>query len=395
MRRMIQLRTMTVFVSLSATALGAQAAMGPDGPSGATSKPVDDNTSLASILKKIQRKQKIPAIAAAVVRDGKTIAVAAAGVRKARGKNVVTAEDRFHLGSCTKSMTATLCAMLVEQGKLKWDSTVGDVFAAVKEKIDPGFRDVTLAQLLCHRSGLPEDRAPDLIIFPKVMLLTGELPARRREMVEIVLGRPPAAKPGSAYAYANFGFAVAGAMCESVTGEAYEALMQRMLFEPLGITSAGFGAPGSADSVDQPRGHQKLLAWYSSVAPGPGSDNPQAIAPAGTAHMAMGDWAKYAALHLDAARGKLRLLSAASFSRLHSDPYDQDYGFGWLLAEKHWADGTILAHDGSNGRWYAIVVIAPKKNAAFLVATNAASEAAIEGCRMAVEWMRKKFLLGE
>lgn len=359
-----------------------------------TTAPADADD-LSGALEKIRSRQGIPALAAAVLRDGQLIDIAAIGFRAGKKGPRVTPDDRFHLGSCTKSMTATLCAILVEQGKLKWDSTIGNVFPSLKDKINPKFHPVTLEQLLCHRSGLPDDHVPDLILFPQIMSLQGDMQLQRRELVSIVLNREPATSPGYAYAYSNYGFAIAGAMCEAVMAEPYETLMSKRLFEPLGMSSAGFGAPGCADKIDQPRGHNKLFTWHSPVKPGPGSDNPAVIGPAGTAHASLGDWAKYAALHLDALRGKPRILKKESFDRLHSDPFKQEYGFGWAQADRDWADGKMFAHDGSNGRWYAMVILAPKKNTALLVATNAGSDAAVKACQRAMQKLQALYLDSE
>lgn len=354
----------------------------------------DPPESVNDLLEPIRKEHKIPALAAAVVRAGQTIALGATGLREANAKHRVALDDRFHLGSCTKSMTATLCAILVEQGKLRWDSTVGEVFSELSQKIDPAFRRATLQQLLCHRAGLPEDRKPDLVIFPQLMILQGESAAARREMARIVMGRAPAHDIGTKFVYANYGFAIAGAMCEAVSGEAYETLITRRLFEPLGMKTAGFGAPGSPDKVDQPRGHLKMLTWFSPVPPGPGlgADNPPVIAPAGTVHCSIGDWAKYAALHLDALRGRPRLLKAETFEKIHCDPYKQDYAFGWGMIKPEWSAAKVLAHDGSNTRWYAVIVIAPAEDIALLTATNAASAAAEEACAAARKSLREKFL---
>ena len=81
---------------------------------------------LGEILEPIREKHDLPALAAAVVRGEKTVAVGAVGVRKFRVKKPVTSDDAFHIGSCTKSMTATLIAMLVEDGKLSWEKTVAE-----------------------------------------------------------------------------------------------------------------------------------------------------------------------------------------------------------------------------------------------------------------------------
>ncbi|RIK66998.1 MAG: penicillin-binding protein [Planctomycetota bacterium] len=356
-----------------------------------TTQPAADD--VTAILKDVLKKDRVPGMAAAVVRCEGPIVVGVAGRRAARGKQKIAAEDRFHLGSCTKSMTATLCAMLVEQGKLKWETTVAEAFGEQAEKLNPAYRTVTLKQLLCHRAGLAEDRRPDLATWPKVLLLSGDMLKQRRSLVEIVLSREPAHEADSKFAYSNYGFAIAGAMCEAVTGEAYEALMKRMMFEPLGMTTAGFGAPGSPEKIDQPRGHDTLFGMYSAVPPGPGSDNPAVIGPAGTVHCSVGDWAKYARMHLLGARKPeaVPLLKPATVEILHTDPYEQGYAFGWVIRDEEWAGGKMLAHDGSNGRWYAVVLIAPQRDLAILAATNAADDTAQKAIGGAIRKLRESF----
>jgi CubicO group peptidase (beta-lactamase class C family) len=92
-----------------------------------------------------------------VVRDGQIIASGAVGIRRAGAEIPVTINDRFHLDSDTKAMTALLAAMLVDEGKLRWDSTVAQVFPELAPNMNPGLRGVTLEQLLSHTSGLPSD----------------------------------------------------------------------------------------------------------------------------------------------------------------------------------------------------------------------------------------------
>lgn len=379
---------------LIGVAVRAQEASNPaarrDAPT--TAAAAEAPAALDEVLEEVRKKHGVPALAAAVVREGQTIALGATGVREAGSGHRVSIDDRFHIGSCTKSMTATLCAMLVERGTLRWDSKVGEVLPDLKDSINPSFREVTLEQLLCHRSGLPDDHAPDLVVYPKLLALDGEIMAQRRKMVQIVMDRPPAHEVGTKFAYSNNGFAIAGAMCEAAAKESYESLLRRMLFKPLDMKTAGFGAPGSAKTVDQPRGHTSLLGWYLAATPGPTADNPPVYAPAGTVHCSIGDWAKYAALHLDAARGKPRLLKAETFARLHGDPYKQEYGFGWAVIKADWSEGKVLAHDGTNRRWYAAIVIAPDEDLALLTATNAGSDAAAKACVDARKAIRAPFL---
>lgn len=91
------------------------------------------------------------------------------------------------------------------------------------------------------------------------------------------------------FVYSNLSYMVAGAMAEKVTGKSWETLMQENLFTPLGMTSAGFGPPGTTGQVDQPWGHTlNGDTWIPYQ-----HDNPPDLGPAGTVHLTIEDWAKY------------------------------------------------------------------------------------------------------
>jgi len=87
------------------------------------------------------------------------VAHGCAGVRKAGEVETIAITDKFHLGSCTKSMTATMIATLVEEGKLKWETTVGEVFADVP--MHEQWKGVRLEQLLTNSAGAPSGLEKD------------------------------------------------------------------------------------------------------------------------------------------------------------------------------------------------------------------------------------------
>ena len=87
----------------------------------------------------------------------------------------------------------------------------------------------------------------------------------------------------------------------------------------------------------------------------------------------MADWAQFAILHLQAAQGKPRLLKAETFETLQTPPPGSEYAGGWMVVDRPWAGGRALTHSGSNTMWYATIWIAPKRDFAVLVATNAGS----------------------
>lgn len=98
----------------------------PPGSSAEENAPVNFDATLQSIL---GRGAERFGMGAAVLRGERIIAQGIAGVRKRGSAERITLDDRFHLGSCTKAMTATLVAMLVEEGRLNWTTTLGELFA--------------------------------------------------------------------------------------------------------------------------------------------------------------------------------------------------------------------------------------------------------------------------
>src|SRR6267142_2410958 len=114
-------------------------------------------------------------MAAAVLRGERIIAQGAAGVRKRGTAERITLDDQFHLGSCTKAMTATL----VEEGKLNWTTTLGELFADTVKPMHPAWEKVTLRQVLAHRAGLRHE------------------PGGLAQVLNELVGRPPRAPLGT------------------------------------------------------------------------------------------------------------------------------------------------------------------------------------------------------
>ncbi|GJQ29862.1 MAG: hypothetical protein HBSAPP03_17460 [Phycisphaerae bacterium] len=344
-------------------------------PSPALAQPRD----IAPLLTPILEAHKVPGMAAAVVEGDHVVMIGAAGVRAAGKPEAATIDDLWHLGSCTKSMTASLCAMLVEDGRLRWDQTIAESFPDLADEMDPGWKKATLRQLVTNRAGVPADLSMEDLWGR--LWRSNEPPARARLLlIEGVTQRPPLHEPGTTYLYSNAGFAIAGAMAERAAGEPYESLIQRRLFGPLGITTAGFGPPGLPGLNIQPKGHRNPT---TPLGVNHDADNPFAIAPAGLVHMSIGDWAKYVSWHLRAdaenPRRGLGLLKAETFDTLHTPPEGGDYAAGWMVTSRPWGDGRVLTHSGSNTAWYCVTWAAPKRDFAVLVCCNIGQESGAKG----------------
>jgi CubicO group peptidase (beta-lactamase class C family) len=362
--------------------------------SAGTSDAKTDIQDLNPLLEPVRKDHDLPALAALVIWNGRVVGRGAVGVRKAGASTPVTIADKFHIGSCTKAMTATVAGILVEQGKLRWQLPLAEAFPELARSMHPAYRSVTLEQLLAHRGGLPsrDHNWPKGSGESAMFELPGTIVEQRAAYARMVLGQPPEVSPGSRYLYSNAGYIVAGSLMERATGNSWEELMTRLVFRPLGMTSAAFGAPGAAGKLDQPWQHRVALGLRVPVGPGPRSDNPPVLGPAGRVHCSLDDWANFALQHLEGARGQRGLVSAETFQKLHSPVGKSDYALGWLINTPDWADGPGLCHDGSNDRSYAFIQLAPAKRFAVLVATNQGGTKARTACESAATELARHVL---
>ncbi len=301
-----------------------------------------------------------PAVGVAIVEDGTTW-TGAAGLRRDGADVAVAPDDLWHVGSLGKAMTAFLAARLVEAGRIGWDDGPGQVLGDVSPPIHADLGDVTLTELLTHRSGM----VPNLGLL-STRRLAGDRAARdvmadRRAYAARVLGRAPAGARGD-YLYSNAGYVVAGAMLEAAAGASWERLLAQEVFGPLGMTDAGFGAPGRAGALNQPLGHRTWLWGPRLAEPGPRADNIPALGPAGTVHLSLGDMGLWLRAHLDRDPA---LLSPEGWARLHTPPAGSDYAPGWVVRP----DGRLW-HNGSNMLWYAEATIWPGAGRGLFLVAN-------------------------
>lgn len=327
----------------------------------------EDASDLEAFLQQLTEDVAIPSIAAAVVSPTELLDAAAHGVRKNNESTSVTLNDRYHLGSCTKTMTATLAAILVDEGLIEWDSTIGEILGDTLPQLHQDFHEVTLEQLLAHVGGLSTQ--PPSGLWLQAWGNQGKLDPRSQRLAFIspLLSLEPQYMPGSRNEYSNQGYAVAGIMLETVADTPWETLITEKLFAPLHMESAGFRAPASPGMTDQPWGHRR----GNPVPPEPAGDNPDAIGPAATVHASITDWAKFAQYHLS--RDPTPLVEKqSSLDKLHSTlPNSGQQGVGgWLVHDIESLGGHCLQMVGSNTMWYSLFWVIPERDIAIVATTN-------------------------
>ena len=339
-------------------------------------------------LENIRAEHELPALGGIAILDGEVKAIGAVGLRKFEGKEAVTPEDKWHIGSCTKSMTATLAATFVEEGKLRWDSTIGDVLGR-KVKMRDEYKDVTLKMLVSNRSGIPG--SPPLATRIRIAQNTGgrDIEKRRKQFAEDYLNQKPEFEPGTQYAYSNGGFVVAGVMMETISGRSWEELMQERIFKPLEMKSAGFGGAASKRKEDQPWGHRPK---NKPVPPGPRDDNPDVLGPAGTVHCSLSDLARYARMHAEHEVGPV-LKKVETFELLQTIAEGNDsYACGWVVYDRPWAKGPAITHSGSNTMNFCTIWFAPKRKFVAIAVSNVDERTGPAPCDAVVSYLMGSLL---
>lgn len=362
--------------------------------------------SLESTLKPYLADYRLPALAAAVVSEGKIVSAGAVGTRRAGADIPVRLDDRFHIGSDTKAITALLAAILVESNKLRWDSTVAEVFPEIAGDMDHALKKATLQQLLSHSSGLPSDNEKMGMVLEKSIAQGGNLDSMRYWLVRQWSAQPLASEPGKVFAYSNMGYLFAGAMIERATGRTWEELVAERIFDPLGLESAGFGPPARLGRIDAPVGHAIVDGETTSFLPGPNGDNWPILGPAGTAHMSVLDFARWAAWNAGEGKRGPKLVLPATLKKLHTPviaippetnapagaPPVGKYCLGWGEIRPDWAYGPLLTHTGSNTKNLAMIIVEPGRDFAMVLMTNIAGEKADAGLKALSRELYKRSL---
>jgi CubicO group peptidase (beta-lactamase class C family) len=287
------------------------------------------------------------------------ISIAAAGKRRSDQPDLVSPDDLWHVGSVTKSMTATLLATLQDVGLLSFTDKLAELLPGMT--MHEAWHEVTLLSLLTHTAGLPANlplsaRSNDPTSDDLRLSMRADLLAK-------VLAKPPRFKPGTQFTYSNVGYTLAGHCAEVCTQQPFRTLLRERVWQPLGMDSAGFGPPLAPalgqEGRTQPLGHRALWRWRFPQDPSQGQvDNTSIIDPAGCTHMSIKDLLAFGSAHLAGRWPALRV------------PVLQDYACGWVLRSPQPRAYPLVWHNGSNTLWYCLLILAPAQQAVLAFATN-------------------------
>jgi CubicO group peptidase (beta-lactamase class C family) len=357
---------------LALPALLAATALAPLGAVSAQNARTGDIVrSLDADIAKAVKDWKAVGLAVAIVRNDSVLLAKGYGLRELGKPTPVDADTRFAIGSTTKAMTALALAMLVDEGKMRWDAPVIEYLPAFRLSDPYVTRELTVRDLLTHRAGLGN-----------ADMLWAGADYSADEIFRRTATLPLAYSFRSGFIYQNIMYAVAGDVVRAVSGMSWDTFLERRIFAPLNMS-------GTVTQLSKVEGQPNVAAPHGTV-----SDTLRVIrnrtvdpvAAAGSVWSSVNDMAKWMRFVLDSGRvGGKRLVSEANFKQWLSPQTVADpatypalalsrphfflYGLGWFL---HDYNGQAVAmHTGSIDGMSAIIGLIPDKKLGVYVLANA------------------------
>ena len=320
-------------------------------------------------LNKFREKVRVPSVFGGVINVDGVVELNAVGVRRRGHTEAVTTNDKVHIGSCCKMITASLFGTFVSEHRAEWNMPVTELFPDLIDSIASGWQQRTVEELFYCLSGMvanPPRRLLSSNIFDPL-----PLPEQRTELTKLAFSKPPH-KPGR-FVYSNMSYVVMGAAIDRLSGNSFECALNSRLLEPLGINSAGYGAPpdvwGHAPKVFL-SGHALFKGRPADPSVSK-SDNPPVFSSAGTLHLNCTDWAKL--LRLFQIESDQELVEDRIIDRILRKPENKAARMcmGWGPVE---IDGLSYAAQGSNVYWSATALLdEERRHIAFVVCNDGRS----------------------
>jgi len=341
-------------------------------PSVARAQRAPDLAAFDRYVAKAARDWRVPGMAVAIVKDDSLVFAKGYGVIELGKPEPVNEHTRFAIGSTTKAMTSAALAILVDEGKLQWDERVIDILPDLQLYDSYATHELTVRDLLTHRSGLPDT---DLLwIIPQNKLSMDEM-IRRLHYVK------PESSFRSHWDYQKVVYAIAGRIVEKLSGMPWQQFVTTRLWDPIGMHES---IPLVADLAGQPNVALPHALVNDTVRRVPVRTT-DAIAPAGSVWSSVSDMSKWMRFILDSGRvGTTQLIKPSTFAELLTPqiraPMDEypalelarphffSYALGWFVQDY---DGqTVWMHTGSIDGMCALIGLEPGKKLGVYVLEN-------------------------
>lgn len=340
---------------------------------------------LDAYIAKVLQTFEVPGISVAIVKDGKPLLAKGYGVKKMGEAAPVDANTLFAIASNSKAFTATALAMLVEEGKLKWDDPVVNYLPSFKTSDIYITANLTIRDLLVHQSGIPA-YAGDLMIFPPSNYSRQEI-IRRIRYIPFINGFR------TTYAYDNIFYLVAGEVIHAVSGMEWEDFIKTKIFSKTGMTGSVSKISTFKDQPDISAGHFRLNGKIKDIPAVYDQMMGDAGNPAGGVLSNASDMAKWMITHLDSGRtaDKQVLFTPSTTRELWKmvrpmpvykvaesiKPAQANFsGYGLGFRTMNYGKYKMVYHGGALDGFVSQVVMIPELNLGVCVLTNQESSGA-------------------
>lgn len=331
----------------------------------------------------IRKACKIPELSYAVVSDDSIMEIQALGLHSVALNDSATLNDRFHIGSNTKAMTAFIIAKYVEKGKLKWTTKFFDLFPEWKEKSKPEYANISLQDLLSHKAGIwPFQGEGD----PEIPDFKGTNPEKREQFGRFVLTLEPVfPDEQNPFIYSNAGYTLATLMVEKATGKSWEQLVEKVFNKDLQL-NVKLSWPENQKTKDT-WGHNsengKLIPVPSTV-----DYHLDFTEPAGDLNIKLQDYIKFIQLNLQGLNGENNYLKADTYKFIHKGI--ENYSLGWFNIYENGQELSV--HSGTGAfTYFTIVHIDRIKGKAYIIFTNSFNQDTQQGVRLLMRKLKENY----
>lgn len=364
-------RLNSLFICLAAafTSLAQEQIAAPD----ASSAIRETISQYASYVETARQQWQVPGLAIAIVKDDQVLLSKGFGNRRVGAVESVDQHTLFAIASNSKAFTSAALAILVDEGKLKWDDRVTQHLPWFRLRDEFATREIRINDLLCHRSGLGT--------FSGDLLWWGT-DYSPKQILQRAAELEPASSFRSAYGYSNLMFLAAGEVITAVSGQSWSDFVRERILRPLEMNRSTTSVRDlvSLDNYASPHKTQldrsQPMPWM----------NWDAMAAAGGVISSAEDMSRWLRLQLRQGEvdSKRRIFSATASHemwqahtpiKLESTPsqrfpstHFRAYGLGWALSD--YQGLKVVGHGGGYDGMYSQVLMVPEKKLGIVVLTN-------------------------
>lgn len=325
---------------------------------------------LDTTFNRILKDWKAAGFAVAVVEKNKIVYSKGAGFRDFEKKLPVTPNTLFAIGSCTKAFTASLIGLLEKEDKIEYDKPVRDYLPELRFYNDALNDQVTVRDMMCHRTGLPRHDY-SWYLFPTT----------RDSLISRIRYMEPTAGVREKWQYNNFMFLVQGVLAEKLFNKKWEQLVKERFFDPLEMKSSVFSVKDMEKSDDASLGY---MVYKDSLIFKMDYYNIDAMGPAGSINSNVNEMANWVITWMNGGKFNGKEILPAQYvteaissqmttggalpDKENPDIHLSNYGFGWSISS--YRGHYRVQHGGNIDGFSAMTCFFPGDSIGIIVLTN-------------------------